>query len=185
VTAVGRLFVALDLPVSVGDALAAWARREVGARDDLRRVPVDALHLTLLFLGDRPMTDVDVIASAMRSTADGPVPLGVGAPLWLAPRRPHVLAVGITDPAGALTALHRRLQARLGTSIGWDPERRAFRPHVTVARVRRGAQVRPIALDGPEDLRWWAEALTLYRSRLGGGPARYEVLARVALPEPG
>lgn len=184
-SAAGRLFVALDLPATVRDGLAAWARREVGHRDEMRRIPADALHLTLVFLGNRPMTDADRIAVAMATAADGPVALGVGAPLWLAPRRPHVLTVGIDDPSGALAALHHGLQAQLGPAIGWEPERRAFRPHVTVARVRRGARVRPVELGAPAPMRFGAEAVSLYRSRLGGGPARYEVVARVELPEPG
>lgn len=180
-----RLFVALELPGAVREALAAWARREVGGRDDLRRVAADALHLTLAFLGDRQLRDVDAIAAAADAAVDGPVALGLGRPLWLRPRHPHVLTVAISDPAGALAALHGRLEAQLATAIGREPERRAFRPHVTVARVRRGARIRPVSLDGPEPVRFGAEAVTLLRSHLGAGPPRYEAVARVPLPGPG
>lgn len=180
-----RLFAAVDLPARVRALLAEWARREVGARHDLRRVAPDALHLTVVFLGHRPPAELDLIAGALTAAADGPIPLGVGAPLWLAPRRPHVLCVAIEDPAGALAALHRRLEHALAAAIGWEEERRAFRPHVTVARVRRGARVRPVDLDAPEPARFAAQAVTLYRSHLGGGSARYEAVHRVELPEPG
>lgn len=184
-SAVGRLFIALDLPDGVRDALAAWARQEVGDRSDLRRIPSDALHLTLVFLGDRPIGHVDAILEAVTAVADGPIPLGLGPPLWLAPRHPHVLTVEITDPAGALAALHGRLEARLGSAIGWEPERRVFRPHVTVARVRRGARVRPVGLQAPAPMRFGGEAVSLYRSHLDGAPPRYEAVGRVVLPGPG
>lgn len=184
-TATGRLFLAIDLPRAVREALAVWARREVGGRRELRRLPADALHLTVVFLGERPLSEADAIIGAAHAAARGPVPLGVAAPLWLAPRRPQVLTVRIADPAGALAALHRGLQSGLGAAVGWQPERRAFRPHVTVARVRRGVRVCPVDLAPPEPVRFDAEAVTLYRSHLGGAPARYEAVGRVVLPVSG
>ena len=55
---------------------------------------------------------------------------------------------------------------------------RAFRPHVTVARVRRGERIAPRTVPAPPRLRFAAEALVLYRSQPG---SRYEPVARVAL----
>lgn len=184
-TDTARLFVAVDLPDGVRAMLAAWARTQVGHRDDLRLVPAEALHLTLAFLGDLPVACIDELGTALAECADGPVPLGVGAPLWLAPRRPHVLTVAVEDPAGALAGLHRAVEAALADTVGYAPERRAFRPHITVARVRRGARVRPWELPAPDTARFGAPAVALYRSRLGAGGAQYEVLARVVLPRPG
>ena len=57
---------------------------------------------------------------------------------------------------------------------------RPFRPHVTVARVRRGP--RPSRdLPDPPRATFAGEAVTLFRSHLGRGPARYEALERVEL----
>lgn len=184
-TDTARLFAAVDLPDAVRSDLAAWAHTAVGRRDDLRRVPADALHLTLAFIGDRALEELDEIGDAVTEAADGPVALRVGAPLWLSPRRPHVLTVAIEDPEGALRALHDRVEAALVARCGLVAERRTFRPHVTVARVRRGARVRPAELPGPPPSRFCAVAVTLYRSRLGGGGPQYESLARAELPRPG
>lgn len=185
-TDTARLFVAVDLPEGVRAMLAAWARRQVGPRDDLRLVPEEALHLTLAFLGDLPVARVDVLGTALSDcVGDRAVPLGIGAPLWLAPRRPHVLTVAVEDPAGALGALHRGVEAALRDTVGYEPDPRAFRPHVTVARVQRGARVRPWELPHPDAARFGAVAVALYRSRLGAGGAQYEVLSQVALPRPG
>ena len=106
--------------------------------------------------------------------------LALGEPLWLAPRLPHVLTVELDDLDGALAALRADVVERLAGALGWDPESRAFRPHVTVARVRRGARPRRDLPDAPQ-ARFAGQAVTLLRSHLGGGPARYEALERVAL----
>ncbi len=57
-----RLFVALEPPVEVRDALVEWARAAVGGDPELRLVERDALHLTLAFLGERPDADAALLA---------------------------------------------------------------------------------------------------------------------------
>ena len=176
-----RLFAALEVPAPVRDALGAFGR--AAAADDfaLRAVRDDGLHVTLAFLGHRALDDVDPAREAVREVAV-PVPdLALGDALWLAPRRPHVLTVEVTDATGALLALQDRVVAALVEAVGYEPDRRRFHPHVTVARVRRGAAPRQSGLPDAPSASFAGEALTLYRSWLGGGPARYEALERVAL----
>jgi 2'-5' RNA ligase len=178
-----RLFAALDLPAPVRDALGAFGR--AAAADDfaLRAVRDDALHVTLAFLGHRALDDIDPARESVRSAAAGVrLPsLSLGDALWLAPRRPHVLTVEVRDGGGALFALQERVVAALVDAVGYEPDRRRFRPHVTVARVRHGAAPRRSGLPDAPEASFAGEALTLYRSWLGGGPARYEALERVAL----
>jgi 2'-5' RNA ligase len=176
-----RLFAALELPAPVRDALGAFGR--AAAADDfaLRAVRDDALHVTLAFLGHRALDDIDPARDAVREVA-APVPdLALGDALWLAPRRPHVLTVEVADATGALLALQERVVAALVEAVGYEPDRRRFRPHVTVARVRRGAAPRQRGLPDAPSASFAGEAVTLYRSWLGGGPARYEALERVPL----
>jgi RNA 2',3'-cyclic 3'-phosphodiesterase len=176
-----RIFAALDLPEPVRDALGEFGR--AAAADDfaLRAVRDDALHVTLAFLGHRPLGDIDPAREAVRSVA-APVPeLALGDALWLAPRRPHVLTVEVADPQGALIALQERVVDALVDAVGFEPDRRRFRPHVTVARVRHGVRPRRGGLPETPEASFAGEALTLYRSYLGGGPARYEPLERVGL----
>jgi 2'-5' RNA ligase len=104
--------------------------------------------------------------------------LAVGGALWLPPRRPGVLAAALA--AGpALGELHAGLVSALADAIGFEPERRPLRPHVTVARARRDTRLRATALDPPPALTFEPEGLVLYRSHTGRGGARYEPLARV------
>lgn len=177
-----RLFVAVDLARSDAEALAAWAASAVGDDPGLRLVDVDKLHLTLAFLGHRALDEVEPLAALVAEAGDAPPPLSLrsdGA-LWLSPRRPHVLTVAIEDRDGGLASLHDRVWTAL-EGAGFEREKRPFRPHLTVARVRHGwtAPRRQLPPAPARDLT--AESLVLYRSYLGGGPARYEAVVRVAL----
>lgn len=175
-----RLFVALDLPADVRAALAAWA--DAAAPAAVRRVPPQSLHVTLAFLGTRDDEEASAVGGVLAQAAR-PLPAqhAAGA-LWLPPRRPGVLTVALR-PEDALAALQAGLVAALQVAIGFEPERRAFRPHVTVGRVPRGTRIdarRPLDPPAPE-LSFRAPALTLYRSHTRAGGARYEPLERVGL----
>ncbi len=175
-----RLFIALDLPPDVRTALSLWAGQ--AAPPEVRRVPVDNLHVTLAFLGARS-GDESVAAGALLPALARPLgELRTTGALWLPPRRPGVLSVGL-ESDDTLAALHEELVAALGSAIGFQAERRRFRPHVTLGRVARGTRVdtRP-ALDPPApQLCFQARALTLYRSRTSPEGARYERLTGVDL----
>jgi 2'-5' RNA ligase len=177
-----RLFVALELGAEVRAAVHAWAREHAGAVPGLRLVELASLHVTLCFLGSRPATEVGEIAGACRAVAGLAAPdLTLGEALWLPPRRPRVLTVELADEAGRLGAVHSVLSDALVAGGSYEPEARPFLAHVTVARVGRDARIRAQALPAPEPARFSADTVTLFRSRLGQGPARYEALASVML----
>jgi RNA 2',3'-cyclic 3'-phosphodiesterase len=173
-----RLFVALDLPDAVRDALAG-----LGAAADQavwRPVARDALHVTLAFLGSRPPADVDLIAPIVAAEHAAPA-LALGDVLLLPPRRGRVLAVALDDRDGALTDLQARVAGKLAGAGVYTPEARPFRPHVTVARLRpraRPPRSTDLRVDAPA---FSAQALTLYASRLHPSGARYDPLARATL----
>ena len=182
-----RLFVALDLPDVVRAALATWGSEVAGRSGErrLRLVPAEALHVTLCFLGWRDEGRIEEIAAlvlgAVGESAVAPC-LALGEAAWLPPRRPRVLAVDLADSDGALAGLQARVSDALEAGCAFEPEKRPFRPHVTVARVPRGAR----AGSGDElapspSLEFPGAAVTLYRSRLSRAGAHYEPLARAEL----
>jgi 2'-5' RNA ligase len=176
-----RLFVALELAEDVRSALATWA--DAAAPETMRRVPAANLHVTLAFLGSRSEADAEAVAGVLGEIARPVGRLVVEEPIWLPVRRPGVLAVALR--AGpALAELHAELVAALSAAIGFAPEQRALRPHVTVARVRRGQHLRAISPAAPPALAFAPTALVLYRSDNGPGGVRYEPLARVASSRP-
>ncbi|MDX6689686.1 MAG: 2,3-cyclic 3-phosphodiesterase [Solirubrobacteraceae bacterium] len=173
-----RLFVAVDLPPEVRDALAAWA--ESAAPPAMRRVPAENLHLTLAFLGSRSNENVNAVAALLPDLAAPVGLLRTEGALWLPPRRPGVLSVALGASDG-LVALHAAVVSALRDAVGYEPDHPRFRPHVTVGRVRRGATMRGAELPPPPAVFFAAEALTLYSSVTGPGGSVYAPLARVAL----
>jgi RNA 2',3'-cyclic 3'-phosphodiesterase len=173
-----RLFVAVDLPGEVRRALVRWAAQ--AAPPEVRRVAEANVHLTLAFLGSRSPEEAEAVTELLPGLACDVGELRTAGALWLAPRRPAVLAVALAAAPG-LSALQQTLVAALAEAIGYEPEHRRFRPHVTVGRVRRGARVRARELPAPPLMGFAAEALTLYRSWTGPGGSRYEALVRVSL----
>jgi len=201
VTPTARLFLAVDPPASVRAELGRWARsalepgeapvgRERAGRtpaDGIRRVGVDALHITVCFLGDQSLDVVEeigeLIADAVIDLASAGLtagPLAVGAPIWLPPRRPRALALEVHDESGGLGALYDDLRVKLGSAIGWEPERRRFRPHITVARLRSWAPP-PACVDPTPQVVFEPDSIALYRSRLEPDGAVYQPLVRVRL----
>jgi 2'-5' RNA ligase len=178
-----RLFVALELPEAARDALSQWSAQLLAAREGVRAVGAVGLHATLCFLGSRDIGELEEIGVACQVVAGaGAVALSLGPPLCLPPRRPRVLAVTLQDPDGVLAAIQAALSSALASASLYAPERRPFLPHVTVARVRAGRErIRAAELPAPPALAFTASAVTLYRSRLGPGGARYESLRTVPL----
>jgi RNA 2',3'-cyclic 3'-phosphodiesterase len=173
-----RLFVALDLPAEARAALVAF--RDAADPRVWRPVPDEALHVTLAFLGHHPEGTSKRVGEVVRACASPAADLALGPGLTLPPRRARVLTVEIVDRSGALAALQGRLSTALTAAGVYEPERRAFRPHATVARLRAGERApRSLSMEDPAPVAFDGEAVTLYRSRLSRAGARYEPLERV------
>jgi RNA 2',3'-cyclic 3'-phosphodiesterase len=175
-----RLFVALELPPPALDALTRF--RDTAADPEIwRPVPTQSLHLTLAFLGRRPATDVPTIEGVLHAAA-GPAPrLAFTGALLLPPRRPRVLCASLADLDGTLADLQSRVSDGLAAAGVYTPEKRPYRAHATVARLRPRARA-PRSVDtAPEPLEFAGEALTLFESRLHPHGARYEPLVRLNL----
>jgi 2'-5' RNA ligase len=191
-----RMFVALDLPDVARAVITAWRGRLIGDRSDLRLVGAEeghgrdrhshlVLHVTLVFLGWQDEAAAQAIGQATFAAAAGIpaprlAPRGVRA---LPPRAPRLFALDLADEDGRAGRLQGAVCEALEAG-GWHrPERRPFWPHVTLARVGRGARaVPPLAGEPPPAEPFLARGLTLYRSVLRPQGALYEPLARAVLP---
>ncbi|HEY1853364.1 MAG TPA: RNA 2',3'-cyclic phosphodiesterase [Solirubrobacterales bacterium] len=185
-----RLFVALDLPATVRAGIGAWGEREL-ADPALRRSDEESLHVTFAFLGDRGEAEVEPVAAAVRGSEGAAAPLlELLDPVQRPPRgRAKIFMLPVLS-AGA-EQLQSEVSERLAAAGLYQPEKRPFWPHVTVARVRteskRPAAVERAPEDLPEALRepFYGVRLTLYRSQLQPTGARYTPLAQVELPGAG
>jgi len=188
--ATARLFVAVDLPAIVRERLAGWARTAVagvfsGRSTTPRLLGAESMHVTLCFLGNRPLREIEPLGEAVSACARAVGKLSLGAPLWLPPRRPRVLAVEIRDETGGLRVLKDDVVGALAgvCEAELTPEHRRFRPHVTVARLRERSRPRERELAPTPALSFAPESLALYRSFLASEGATYEALASVGLGE--
>ena len=176
-----RLFVALDLPASIVNPLAAWMHAAFDGHHDLRVVRRESLHVTLVFLGYQYERDVERIAELAFAEPLQPVQLQVEDVQPVPRSRPRLFALSLAEPGGALTRWQGGLSERLHAARLYEPEKRPFWPHVTLARVKRGRKPRGMAIpDLPAELSAPFEAgeLILYRSTLHPQGAVYEPLAK-------
>jgi 2'-5' RNA ligase len=189
-----RLFVAIpvaaDVRAAIGELMTAVAGGSIEERvfGQPRWVRVDGLHVTLRFLGATPDERQSALGDALRASARGAAPFEIvlsGGGAFPNSARPRVLWVGIAEGAVRIEALVRRLDVEL-QPLGWPPESRPFTAHLTLARTDGvpGAEERARALaELARDVRfsWTADRLILYKSIVGHGPTRYEVLAEAEL----
>jgi 2'-5' RNA ligase len=187
-----RLFVAVDVDRGTREAARALrdgVRRDRPAVDPvLRWVDPGNLHLTLQFLGEQE--DAVAIAEHLSSLSEVPsFDLGWGTPAWLPPRgRPRVFYVSLSQGAADLSRLAEAASRHL-SALGLRPEDRPFTPHLTLARVRDGADpgvvrhlgtlVEPVPF--APGLRVRVDAVVLYESRLSPSGPAYHALRRVGL----
>ena len=157
-----RLFCALRLPEETLDTLSDWQADHI---DRGRPVPRDHLHITLAFLGHRPVAELEPICRELREAA------AAAGPMRLLPERyRETRSVGML----ALSDLQGRLE-RLGV---YERERRPWLPHITVVRFRERPGLRPplppLGEVSPSDA-------AAYHSVLRSGGAQYVVLESFAL----
>lgn len=184
---------AIDPPGSVCEQLAVWAREAValsglaGPARAARLIGPQALHLTLCFLGSRPVEEIEALGEALEDSRAVVEQLSVGAPLWLPPRRPRALAVAVRDRGESLASLQAGVVTAISQMVDWQPERRGFRAHITLARLGRDAAAprgephRALELPATPRLGFTPRTVVLYRSRLAPSGATYEALARFEL----
>jgi 2'-5' RNA ligase len=122
----------------------------------VRWVPVENIHLTLKFLGDVSVANLEVLKKILQSEIAGhhPFEMSVGE-LGAFPsiRRPRVIWVKVQAPA-ELDAVQHGIETE-STRLGYSREERAFSPHLTLGRVSRNASSR--------DIRRISEVLETYK----------------------
>ncbi|HSG79034.1 MAG TPA: RNA 2',3'-cyclic phosphodiesterase [Acidimicrobiia bacterium] len=178
---VARLFVAVALDDDARHRLAhdlgdpgGWPGRPVRPQN---------WHLTLRFLGDTDQVAADRLFAAL-DEADLGHPFrfrwsGLGA--FPTPRKATVLWVGVGEGSEPLERLAEQTRTAV-EDAGFAPEDRPFAPHLTLSRIRPPADVRSLieGLEAPGGSVAIGEVV-VYRSRLGSGGARYEVVERFPL----
>lgn len=183
-----RTFIAVDLAESTLDALAEMPGKLSDPRANIRWVGRDNLHVTLQFLGD--VAD-DLIASVCDRAAAAaaevePFDFEVRGVICIPPAgQLRMVWASIHDTTGRMAALHDAAEREL-SSLGFEPEKRRFRPHLTLARIKHIRDPRGFrqAVEPYRDAAFGAqkaEELVVYSSQLKPEGPVYTPLARAPL----
>jgi 2'-5' RNA ligase len=175
-----RSFVAFDLEESMRARVVSLMEELRGRVRDVRWVRPEGVHITLRFLGWSDQEALDRLQPLLEAAAARcpPSDARIGA-VGFFPERggPRVISLSVALPEPVLQ-LQRECE-KAAVEVGFPPEVRAFRPHLTLGRFKGRAsrpQVAPSEL-GTTRL----ESLVLFHSQLQRGGAVYTPLARFAL----
>ena len=187
-----RLFFAVPVPAAARDRVGELIDRVQGEVGDgtarIRWVRVEGLHLTLRFLGPTPEDRVEPLRASADALARTAAPFDVrlsGGGAFPSLARPRSLWVGVQDGAERLASLADALTEAAG-ECGLVLDTRPFAPHLTIGRTD-GVRLGPVAARALEhaadglEVRFDVDRIVLFRSFLGGGPARYEALHEARL----
>ncbi|NQS73269.1 MAG: RNA 2',3'-cyclic phosphodiesterase [Methanoculleus sp.] len=177
-----RTFVAIDLPEEIRERIRESRAILAGAGGRLAIVDPASLHITVKFLGEVEPGRISAIIEALRATSSEAFEVTVGRAALNRPRSPRVVWCNVTD-AGESAALAREVDDLL-EPLGFPRERRPFRPHVTLARVK---EFHPTLIQQVQRMpsepfgRFRVETIKLKKSTLTPHGPIYEDLAEVAL----
>ncbi|HEU0091659.1 MAG TPA: RNA 2',3'-cyclic phosphodiesterase [Vicinamibacteria bacterium] len=171
-----RAFVALPLPDTLRRAVAETIRRLKPSLPGLRFVRDEGAHVTLRFLGWTRADTIAALEAPLRAAAAACPPLDLavrGLGTFPERGRPRVLWLGLEVPRAA-AALQAACE-RTAVAAGFEPETRAFHPHLTLGRW--GDRARRLPLPDVDLGSAQVGALVLYRSELRPSGSVYTPLA--------
>jgi 2'-5' RNA ligase len=179
-----RIFIAIDISEEIREAAANYIKR---MSEQFPHAPVKwerpgKLHLTIKFLGSTEEAlipgVIDLISDSAKQSHPFEISIG-GTGAFPSVKSPRVLWLGVSEPTGALKDLAGRSDKDCA-AIGFEPETRAFKPHLTLARIRDPGHAAEIGAVhaasqfGP--LRFTCDRLVIYESHLGRDGSTYEWL---------
>lgn len=151
-----RLFCAVKVPLTDGIEEVFDVYRNELSGEAIKWVEPHNLHLTLKFFGDTPADRLDAIVAALQSAArrfsspitqgditDGTLTAGIhpvlnfevrGCGHFASRGQPRVIWMGI-EKAEGLKRLYRLINEAL-LPMGYEPDRQAFSPHLTLGRIK-------------------------------------------------
>ncbi len=188
-----RLFIAIELPADVREALAGLQKQfQTGDRDRVVRwTALDSIHLTLKFLGETPADRRPAIEAALLEAVADHAPLSLtlqGAGCFPDLQHPRIVWAGISGDLEPLHAVRSAIEQTV-SPLGYPTDDREFSPHLTIGRTRQDAPRLALSALGDQvrkaDTRplasWRVEGISLMRSDLKPSGAVYTQLLHAAL----
>jgi len=133
-----RSFLAIEIPRTILKKIEEVQDDLKSSRADVRWVSPEKIHLTLKFFGNIDESKIDPIVKSIEEPIRTTPPFslkvrGVGAFPYL--KNPRVIWMGLVDGKEVLVSFQKQLEREL-EKIGFEPEERAFHPHLTLGRMK-------------------------------------------------
>lgn len=185
-----RVFIAIELPEKVKEALADLQRRMQPTPNRIKWVDPSSIHLTLKFLGEIKKERLSTVSSLIQELSGRFQPFvmricGVG--VFPGVNRARVIWVGVEEGKSRLTQMVEEIEKKL-VEQGFPRERRKWIPHLTLARIKdlkdkesikkMVSQEKQVSVGEVE-----VEAITVMQSRLTPEGAIYTPLQKAFLGE--
>lgn len=179
-----RLFVAIEISRDIRQRISEFVTRVQPRLASARWARPEGWHITLKFLGNVADERRAAIEAALSQIEASHFELSLrGIGVFPNPGSPRVLWVSI-ESGLELAGLASLVDDGL-TSLGFEREKRAFTPHVTLARFKEGGRARDVSSALPESSPSFgtmtATEFHLYESKLSPQGATYSKLSSFAL----
>jgi len=183
-----RCFVAIEIPDEIKEKLTSLNRYLSAIAPGVKWVRKEGMHLTLKFLGNVDEDRISEIKTALTEAVKG---FGViEAEVESAGAFPNaalarVLWAGTSGEVERIQELASRVETALA-NLGFEREKRAFRPHITIGRIKKPKRNRKLdeALSSVRDQKFGKftiREIVLFKSQLHPDGAIYTPLARITL----
>jgi 2'-5' RNA ligase len=193
-----RLFVAFDIDEAIRERIARFVGELRTVAPNLRWVSLEGLHITLKFIGEQPESKLSAIEAALAKVSAPRMRISFrGCGFFPAPKSARVFWIGV-EAGAELPQLAKQIEETL-IPIGIEKEKRAFSPHLTVARAKGGSaapgrqegdkpnqnflsvQKHLAGMPTPAFGTMTVPEFFLYRSQLSSQGSRYTKIARFGL----
>jgi 2'-5' RNA ligase len=129
-----RVFIAIEIPNEIRKALGDVQRALRPLTSNAKWVAPESIHITLKFVGETPEKRLEDIDTALTGLSWKPFTITVhGVGFFPGTRSPRVFWAGMEAPT--MEGLSEQLDTRM-ERLGFEKEKRAFRPHITLARAK-------------------------------------------------
>jgi 2'-5' RNA ligase len=184
-----RTFIAIPLPTECRMMLDQLQQGLRAYKAEVRWTAIPSIHLTLKFLGEVDPGIIPKLSELLEGTSKSERPFRLrlhGLGCFPNLRNPRVIWCGISGETENLARLQQRVET-VCAELGFAPEDRAFRPHLTLGRVNGKRNLQPlldyIKIGSDLECSFQTNSFNIYRSILKPQGAEYSVLKSIVLSE--
>jgi 2'-5' RNA ligase len=187
-----RSFIAVEVPEPLRARMEELQSELKRANADVRWVRLESIHLTLKFLGSISGEELEKLAGVIAPIVSSWAPFEVrlhGLGCFPSSRNPRIVWVGIEQGGAEASSLQKAVENQ-AAEVGFPPEARPFKPHLTLGRIRssKGKGTLAQAVENRQDVEigsFSVNEVHLFKSELNPSGAVYTKLRTFSMGKSG